>query len=69
MKNEKRMTFADIRHPELNRRLQELLVAIKQHSAEQNWPEIVFLIYDEPTERLMEEHETATGSSSRSGPI
>ena len=56
-KNGKRMTFADIRNPELNRRLKELMLAIKQRAAEKRWPEIVFIIYDEPTERLMEEHE------------
>jgi len=53
----KMMNFADIHHPELNRRLKELMLAIKQHAAEKKWPEIVFIIYDEPTERLMEEHE------------
>ncbi len=56
-KNGKRMTFADIRNPELNRRLKELMLAIKQRAAGKKWPEIVFIIYDEPTERLMEEHE------------
>lgn len=56
-KNGRRMTFADIRHPELNRRLKELMLAIRQRAAEKKWPEIVFIIYDEPTERLMEEHE------------
>ena len=53
----KMMNFADIHHPELNRRLKELMLAIKQHAGEKKWPEIVFIIYDEPTERLMEEHE------------
>jgi hypothetical protein len=53
----KRMNFADIRNPELNRRLRELMLAIRQRATEKKWPEIVFLIYDEPTERLMEEHE------------
>jgi hypothetical protein len=57
VKNGKRMNFADIHNPELNRRLKELMLAIKNHAAEKKWPEIVFLIYDEPTERLMEEHE------------
>jgi hypothetical protein len=53
----KRVNFSDIRNPELNRRLKELMLAIKAHAAEQKWPEIVFIIYDEPTERLMVEHE------------
>ncbi|MEK7406359.1 MAG: glycoside hydrolase domain-containing protein [Acidobacteriota bacterium] len=53
----KRLNFSDIHHPELNRRLRELMLAIRERAAEKKWPEIVFLIYDEPTERLMEEHE------------
>ena len=53
----KTLDFADIYNPELNRRLKELMLAIKEHSAASKWPEIVFLIYDEPTERLMVEHE------------
>ncbi|HSB16138.1 MAG TPA: glycoside hydrolase domain-containing protein [Bryobacteraceae bacterium] len=53
----KRKNFSDVNNPELNRRLKELMLAIKRHAAEQKWPELVFLIYDEPTERLMEEHE------------
>ncbi len=56
-KNGKKMNFADIKNPELNRRLKELMLAIKQRASEKKWPEIVFIIYDEPTERLMEEHE------------
>ncbi len=56
-KDGKRTNFSDIHHPELNRRLKELLLAIRQRAAEKKWPEIVFLIYDEPTERLMVEHE------------
>jgi hypothetical protein len=57
MKEGKQTNFADIHNPELNRRLKELLLAIRDHAREKKWPEIVFLIYDEPTERLMEEHE------------
>jgi len=53
----KKLNFSDVSHPELNRRLKELMLAIKSHAAERRWPEIVFIIYDEPTERLMEEHE------------
>jgi hypothetical protein len=53
----KMMDFADIHNPELNRRVKELMLAIKEHAAEKKWPEIIFIIYDEPTERLMEEHE------------
>ena len=33
------------------------MLAIKDHAKADDWPEIVFIIYDEPTERLMEEHE------------
>jgi|GEM_PF-6861360 len=55
-KNGKRMNFADIKNPELNRRLKELMLAIKEHLAEKKWPQLNFIIYDEPTERLMEEH-------------
>ena len=53
----KTLRFADIYNPELNRKLKELFLAIKEHSEARNWPEIVFIIYDEPTERLMAEHE------------
>jgi len=53
----KKLNFSDVNHPELNRRLKELMLAIKSHAAERRWPEIVFIIYDEPTERLMVEHE------------
>ena len=48
----KRKNFSDVNHPELNRRLKELMLAIKRHAAEQKWPELVFLIYDEPTSGL-----------------
>ncbi len=49
--------FSDIYNPELNRLLKELLLAIRDHARTSNWPEIVILIYDEPTECLMVEHE------------
>jgi hypothetical protein len=49
--------FSDIYNPELNRLLKELLLAIRDHGRTNNWPEIVILIYDEPTECLMVEHE------------
>ncbi|MBI4891760.1 MAG: hypothetical protein HY821_14135 [Acidobacteria bacterium] len=49
--------FSDIHNPELNRLLKQLLLAIRDHARAQAWPEIVILIYDEPTECLMEEHE------------
>jgi hypothetical protein len=49
--------FSDIHNPELNRLLKELLLAIREHGRARNWPEIVILIYDEPTECLMMEHE------------
>jgi hypothetical protein len=57
MRNGRMMTFSDVQSPELNRRLKELMLAIKDRAAAKKWPEIVFIIYDEPTERLMEEHE------------
>jgi len=53
----KTLDFSDIHNAELNRLLKELMLAIKSHAERQNWPEIVFIIYDEPTERLMAEHE------------
>jgi len=49
--------FADIYNPRLNELVRELMLAIKAEAEAENWPEIVFIIYDEPTERLMEEHE------------
>ncbi len=49
--------FADIYNPHLNQLVKELMLAIKDRAEEKNWPEIVFIIYDEPTERLMKEHE------------
>ncbi len=49
--------FADIYNPRLNELVKELMLAIKAQAEAKNWPEIVFIIYDEPTERLMEEHE------------
>lgn len=49
--------FADITNPRLNELVKELMTAIRDHSRERAWPEIVFIIYDEPTERLMDEHE------------
>lgn len=55
--NRKMMNFADITNPRLNELLQLLMTAIRDHARENNWPEIVFIIYDEPTERLMAEHE------------
>ena len=43
-----------------NPRIEELMVdALRQlfdHAKEKSWPEIVILPYDEPTERLMDEH-------------
>lgn len=53
----KTTNFADITNPRLNALLKELMLAIRDHARQQGWPEIVFLIYDEPTERLMAEHE------------
>ena len=53
----KTLDFSDIHNPELNRLLKELMLAIKSHAEQQKWPEIAFIIYDEPTERLMVEHE------------
>jgi len=53
----KRKIFADISNPKLNLLLKELMLAIREHAREKRWPELVFLIYDEPTERLMAEHE------------
>jgi hypothetical protein len=53
----KRKIFADITNPRLNLLLKELMLAIRAHSRQKQWPELVFLIYDEPTERLMAEHE------------
>jgi Glycoside hydrolase 123, catalytic domain len=55
--NRKMMNFADITNPRLNELLKVLMTAIRDHAREKNWPEIVFIIYDEPTERLMAEHE------------
>ncbi|MCX6625312.1 MAG: hypothetical protein NTY38_30480, partial [Acidobacteria bacterium] len=49
--------FSDIHNPKLNALLKELLLAIRDHGREKKWPEIVILIYDEPTECLMAEHE------------
>ncbi|MBI5085373.1 MAG: hypothetical protein HZB13_12345 [Acidobacteria bacterium] len=49
--------FADIHNVKLNQLLKELLLAIRAHGREKQWPEIVILIYDEPTECLMAEHE------------
>jgi len=49
--------FADIYNPRLNELVKQLMLAIKERAQAGNWPEIVFIIYDEPTERLMEEHE------------
>ena len=49
--------FADIYNPRLNELVKELMLAIKAEAEAKNWPEIVFIIYDEPTERLMVEHE------------
>jgi hypothetical protein len=49
--------FVDIYNPKLNELLKQLMLAIRDHAAENNWPEIIFIIYDEPTERLMKEHE------------
>jgi hypothetical protein len=57
MKNRRRWNFSDVNNPELNRRLKELMLSIKGNAAAQKWPELAFLIYDEPTERLMAEHE------------
>lgn len=56
-RNGKQLNFADITHPELNRRLKELMLGIRNNALAKKWPEIVFIIYDEPTERLMAEHE------------
>lgn len=49
--------FADIYNPRLNELVKELMLAIKARAEAKNWPEIVFIIYDEATERLMAEHE------------
>jgi hypothetical protein len=57
MRNGRQMNFSDVNNPELNRRLKELMLSIKHRAAAKKWPEIVFIIYDEPTERLMAEHE------------
>ena len=53
----KALDFADIHNPKLNSLLKQLFLALRDHGKEKNWPEIVFIIYDEPTERLMAEHE------------
>ena len=53
----KAKVFADISSPRLNLLLKELMLAIREHARQKRWPELVFLIYDEPTERLMAEHE------------
>ncbi len=49
--------FADIHNPKLNELVKQLMLSIKTHAEQKGWPEIVFIIYDEPTERLMQEHE------------
>lgn len=49
--------FVDIYNPKLNELVKQLMLEIRDHARRQEWPEIVFIIYDEPTERLMEEHE------------
>jgi len=41
---------------EFEQRIVEALAQLFEHAAENSWPEIVILPYDEPTERLMEEH-------------
>jgi hypothetical protein len=53
----KTTNFVDIYNPKLNELVRQLMLAIKNHAEEKEWPEIVFIIYDEPTERLMEEHD------------
>ena len=53
----KTLDFADIHNPRLNSLLKQVFLAIRDHAKEKGWPEIVFIIYDEPTERLMAEHE------------
>ena len=53
----KTTNFADIYNPRLNELVKQLMLAIKNRAEEKQWPEIAFIIYDEPTERLMEEHE------------
>ncbi len=51
------LNFSDIHNPELNRRLRDAMLAIRDQATAKKWPEIIFLIYDEPTIALMEEHE------------
>lgn len=52
-----KVNISDIHNPELNRRLKELMLAIRQRAAEQKWPELLFIIYDEPTMALMPEYQ------------
>ena len=50
------VNISDIHNPELNRRLKELMLAIRDRAAERKWPELDFIIYDEPTMALMDEY-------------
>ena len=47
---------ASLDNVEFEQRIVEALIQLFEHAAENNWPEIVILPYDEPTERLMDEH-------------
>jgi hypothetical protein len=52
-----RLGLSDITNSELNRLLKKLLLAIRDPARDKSWPEIAILIYDEPTECLLAEHE------------
>lgn len=48
--------MAALDDPRIEKRMVEALGQLFDHAREKEWPEIVILPYDEPTERLMDEH-------------
>ena len=48
--------LAPLDNPQIERRMVEALGQLFAHAKVANWPEIIILPYDEPTERLMPEH-------------
>jgi len=55
-RNKKVVKLAVLDDPRIEELMVEALRQLFEHAKKMNWPEIVILPYDEPTERLMKEH-------------
>ena len=56
MREGKEARVAPLDNPQFEQRIIEALTQLFDHAKAKNWPEIVIMPYDEPTERLMPEH-------------